>query len=349
MKETKKFGILNLIALSLLVLILIAISTLPMLKIENDTDKLKHLESEASMQGVIDLWNVDSFSGGSISKSDYLEQVARKFEIQNKGLYINIQNMTVDEFSLAIASGKRPAMISFGYGLGELVKDLLAPLEIDLSAVKSEIKNAGMVENNQLAVGYLMGGYAYFSSSEKLSDASKDNSIKLSSEFVNCGYDKKLRKSVKHIYGLVYGKSNYISPQNCIENGLVSEICEAPSDYDAYVDFVSLNNATVLLGTQRDLVKLKGKLERGMVQDLLIEPVVNFNDLVQFIGAVKDQEEQVVNYSKFFMEFLLCDDSQKQLAGSGLFSTTISSLYPEDEFGLMEKAVWECKNIPNVF
>ncbi len=301
------------------------------------------------MQGVIELWNVDTFSGGSISKSDYLNNVARLFENSNKGLYINIKNMSIEEFNLALSSSKKPALISFGYGVGGAIKELLTPLSVNTSSLKAEIKNAGVADGSQYAIGYVMGGYAFYSTSEKLSDALKENTIILSSEFENCGYDKTLKKSTKHIYGLIYGESKYISPQNCIQTANASEICMSVDDYNAYVDFISLNKATILLGTHRDLVKLKGKLERESIQDLLIEPVSTYNDLVQFIGVVKEQNEQVDKYATKFIEYLMSESSQKFLAGSGMFSTTIQSLYSDDEFSQIESAVWGCTNVPNVF
>ncbi|MBP3630961.1 MAG: hypothetical protein J6J23_05685 [Clostridia bacterium] len=349
MKGSKPFGIFNLIALSLLVLVLIGISTLPMLKIEKRNNSVKHLESDNNMQAIIEVWNVDTFSGGNISKTDYLNKVARLFENANKGLYINVRNMSVDEFVLAKESGKLPSVISFGYGVGSVVRDLLTPLNNVPLGMNAEVKNSGIAENTQLAVGYAMGGYAYFSTSEKLSEASNNNDITFSKDFVNCGFNKTLRKSTKHIYGLAYGKNSYISPMKCLAVENSSEILESPDDYNAYIDFISLNKATILLGTQRDLVKLKGKLDRGAIQDLLIEPVASYNDLIQYVGVVKGNNEQFDKLAKLFIETLLCESSQKLLSESGLFSTTIPHLYADSYFSLIEDAVWSCKNIPKVF
>ena len=349
MKKIQKFSIFNLIALSFLTIVLIAVSTLPLLKSNDDDISLNYLEEQATMQGIIELWNVDTFSGGSISKSDYLNKVARLFESSNKGLYINIKNMSVEEFSLALSAGRIPSLLSFGYGVGDLVKDILTPLALNLNSVKPEVKNSSTLDGNQYAIGFLMGGYAFYSTSEKLSNASKENTIKMSKEFATCGFDKSLKKSTKHIYGLIYGDNNFISPNNCILTECVNEFYKSVEDYNAYVDFISLNKATILLGTQRDLVKLKGKVERGAIQDLLVEPVSTYNDLVQYVGLVNGQNEQVDKYSKLFIEYLLSESSQKLLAGSGLFSTTMKGLYADNEFGSLESAVWECINIPNVF
>ena len=97
-----------------------------------------------------------------------------------------------------------------------LVKDILTPLTSNVNSVKPEVKNSSTLNGNLYAIGFLMGGYAFYSTSEKLSNASKENTIKMSKEFATCGFDKSLKKSTKHIYGLIYGDNNFISPNNCI-------------------------------------------------------------------------------------------------------------------------------------
>ena len=349
MEKSKKFEILNLIALSLLVLVLIAVSSLSAKTYQEKNSLLKHWESEASLHGIIEMWNIDTFSGGSVSKTDYLNTVARSFEKINNGLYVNIINMSVEEARLALADGRKPMMISFGYGVGQLFLELFEPLNINCTKVKEEIKISGQRDSVQYAIGYLMGGYAYYSTTNKLLDASKDTATQISSGYESCGYDKALRKTTKHIYGLCVGDSEYISPMSVLSNKSSDEIFKSSNDYDAYVDFISLNKATILLGTQRDLVKLKGKLERGAIEDLIIEPAINYNDLIQYIGIVKGQDEMYANCCKMFVEHLMSEASQKKLEGSGMFSTTISKLYSDEDFSRLEEAVWNIENVPNVF
>lgn len=345
----KSFRILNLIALSLVVLVLIGISSLSAFEVERNRLGEELGSSEASLQGVIEVWNIDTFSGGSISKTDYLNSIARRFEANNKGLYICVKNVTIDELSLSIQSGKKPSVVSFGYGVGDIVKPILSVIDFNCNDVKEEVLNSAKVEDKLFAVGYAMGGYAFFSTSEKLLKASKENTISLSESFETCGYNVELKKRTKHIYGLCYGKSDYISPADCINGRGLGEVYVSTDEYNAYVDFISLNMSTILLGTQRDLVKLRGKLDRGMIEDLILEPVKPYNDLIQYAGIVSGQDELYNKYAKLFVEFLMCESSQKELGGSGMFSTTINNLYQDIDFKRLEEAAWATTNIPNVF
>lgn len=345
----KSFGILNLIALSLVVLVLIGISSLSAFEIEKNRLDGNFGSSEASLQGVIEVWNVDTFPGGNISKTDYLNSVARKFEASNRGVYVCIKNMTIEEFSLAIEEGRRPSIVSFGHGIGDTVKSMLAEIDFDCEAVKSEVLNSAKVDGKLLAIGYTMGSYAFFSTTEKLLNASKDNTISLADNFETCGYNLELKKKTKHVYGLCYGKSEFTSPADCLSGRALGEVYVSSDEYNAYVDFISLNMSTILLGTQRDLVKLSGKLERGMISDLIVEPICTYNDLIQYAGIVSGQDELYNEYSKLFVEFLICESSQKMLEGSGMFSTTINNLYENAYFKSLEEASWVVTTIPNVF
>ena len=335
--------------MSILVLVLLGVSTLASIKFQQNKNDISDgpWGGKASINGIIDVWNIDTFSGGSISKCDYLNSVARKFESANKGLYINIVNMKAEEFELATKANKKPVLISFGYGIGESAFNMLKPIEVKDYKIKEEVLNSGKVNDEVFAVGYLMGAYCYFSTTEKLESASKNNNISLASDYRGCAYDKQLRKKVKHIYGLGFGKNTFLNPEQCIDS--CEEVYESVDDYNAYVDFISLNKFTILLGTHRDFVKLQGKYERGDISDLIVEPVQSFNNLIQYIGITNGQDENRELYAKRFVDFLICESSQKMLESSGMFSTLLPNIYQDEMLSKVENAVWSIKNIPRVF
>lgn len=48
----------------------------------------KFVGVKSEYQGMIEIWNVDTFEGGLISKTKMLQQVANKFKAENKGLIL---------------------------------------------------------------------------------------------------------------------------------------------------------------------------------------------------------------------------------------------------------------------
>ena len=45
-------------------------------------------------RGVLDLWHVETFEGGSSSRKSWLNSVARQFEKANKGIYVCVTTYT---------------------------------------------------------------------------------------------------------------------------------------------------------------------------------------------------------------------------------------------------------------
>ena len=74
-----------------------------------------------SYMGVLELWNIDTFEGGSVSRTAWLEKRAISFEKEHTGTYIMVINMSIEQAKLNFDSGKTPNMISFGIGAGETV------------------------------------------------------------------------------------------------------------------------------------------------------------------------------------------------------------------------------------
>ena len=94
--ENKKFGIINLIFLSLLVAIFAVIPTIGVATKNNLINK-KFRGNANEYQGVISVWNVDTFEGGSSSKSDFLIKTGTLFAKDYNGIYFLVDNITPEE------------------------------------------------------------------------------------------------------------------------------------------------------------------------------------------------------------------------------------------------------------
>lgn len=347
-ENKKKFNILNLLALCVLVVVFMTVPTFVFREYNGQAEiENNFFGEESELKGVLIVWNIDTFEGGNISKSDYLEEVGRLFENNHKGLYVAVKNMTVEEAKLKIEAGELPDAVSFGMGLGNMFKPYLSELNFATN-VRQSVLNSGMADGKQLAIGYIMGCYALFSTNEKLINAGKESSTVLLNSYLACGYTKQLKNKTRTIYSLNYGASNYLNTKRVLNIDVNDMVLISESQYDAYVDFINYNKSTILLGTQRDFIKLKNKENLGKISGLIVEPLCGYNDLVQYIGVINSGNELRMKYSRYFAQFLVNDGTQQEIEGSGMFSTVLDGLYTEDGLKALEEAVVGSDDIPNV-
>ena len=345
--EESKFGLIRLMALCLLVVVLMVTPPLLMIKKKTQIITGEELWGEKSeYQGVLEVWNIDTFGGAIISKSDFLELVAREFESNNKGVFVCVKNMKVDEFKIAIGEGRLPNVISFGGGIGKLIEENLECLG-EFNNVNQKVLDSGKSGETLKAVGYIMSMYGLFSTTDKVGVLSENQ--KLSDVMFTSGRDVVKKKSTKHIYSINYGKSEFVHPEMALgENAKDCLISE--DDYSGYMDFVNFNKSNILLGNMRDMVRLERKVNKGDVSDIIAEPITKYNDLIQYVGLIKQKSETIKKCAELFLNNLLSESVQKEIYKTGLFSTTGENLYDTDEnYKMFEGALDKIENIPNVF
>ena len=71
----------------------------------------------AEYKGIISLWQIDGFEGGSGSRKQFLLKVARDFEKQNQGVLVMVINHTFLSATENIERGILPDLISFSNGV----------------------------------------------------------------------------------------------------------------------------------------------------------------------------------------------------------------------------------------
>lgn len=349
--KIKKFGVLNLIALCALVLVLSAIPTAGLV-IKKNNDIKENFFGEASLlQGVLEIWNIDTFEAGTDSKESYLATLASTFEEENKGTYVVIKNITPAELEINLAEGKHPDLYSFGYGLGEKLASSLSPLELD-TWLPENITNSSLCDGKLLSVPFMVGGYLVISSTEKLAAAQKPEDTNLLAEIDNLGYTKTLRKKSIEVKSAIYGDSGFTSAVTVLaQNGITVSKAEKYGDgYNAYVNYMSLGKSTALIGSQRDLARILhkrslGKLEEGFV----FAPVGGYTDLIQSMGICRFSDELKQQYAKKFLEFCLTETNQKRLSSIGMFSALAIKLYEEGEFAVLEDSLKQNLRLADIY
>lgn len=278
----------------------------------------------------LELWNIDTFEGGSSSRSVFLEKIAIDFENQNRGVYVIVKNLTKEQAQLQLEQGYEPDMVSFGIGAGDLFVDYLDELSSTYS-VKSDLKNGGVYQGKQLAIPWCMGGYVLCSKNEV------DTSKLLGNTENLIGFGQESTITLKALPSNTYAKSSIFA--SCLENY---------TQYQAYQDFL-LNKFEILIGTQRDYFRLQNRISTGSLE-CNFSFLEEYSDLLQWIGVFKnDKEKTTVNA---FIEFLLSPEQQKKLSRLGMFSTNGTKVYDDiehQEYIEFEKSVNKITKTANAF
>jgi len=186
-------------------------------------EKTEYVE-RSEYKGVITLWQVDSFEGGTGSRKQFLLKKARAFERENKGVYVMVINHTAESVNEKVESGIFPDLISFGNGTR-----ILELSEIDVKGV-----NGGKLMGKNYLTAWCRGGYVLISNP------------KISGEQI----DK-----------LIVSQQEYTQPLTALLlEGIGANEIISLKPMDAYVRF-TMGKEKYLLGTQRDVVRLRN---RGM-------------------------------------------------------------------------------------
>ena len=275
----------------------------------------KFLNKKSEYQGVITCYNIDSFESGKASKTSFLEKVAIEFEKQNRGLFVLVKNVTIDECLLAIDSGNMPDIISFGE---KLYLDIRPYLSCSLKGKQLKTMVCGDRVDFSAAAPWCFGVYSVISTKEKLKLAGPEGERNLLAILDKCSYDKKLKKSTKHIQSFVYGGVVGSQIKTVIEDQLGHKIDDSNKTFfEAYESFVN-GDASLLFGTQRDLARMDSKVKLGKIEDYVYSPITSFTDLIQYIGYTKSDNTLRNKKCEDFIEFLQSPNIQQKLGSIGM-------------------------------
>ena len=76
------------------------------------------------------------------------------------------------------------------------------------------------------------------------------------------------------------------------ERDIAKGCCEPTlTQYGAYERFLSGNAATILLGTQRDYWRLKGRMDNGKIGEICFAALSDYTDLVQYVGIGNSKDK----------------------------------------------------------
>ena len=286
---------------------------------------------KSKFNGLIEIWNIDSFESGSLSKEAILNFAASEFQKKYRGCYVLVRNISEQECLNMLLQGQKPDLFSCSYGVSGKIADYLQGFEIQDFGLNENFLQAGKVNDSLFGVAWCCGLYFLMTTKKSLSNAMVEynQDFSLSKNAFLLGYQTGNKKK-KNIYSVVFSNKGYLMPKasllayNKIEENKISELSfnktKSYSQYDAYIDFL-IGNSVLLLGTQRDVVRLNNRIKNGKIQDVIYEPILSSSDLVQFMFLAKSDDENKRNYIEKFVLMLFDKNIQKKISEANLFST----------------------------
>ena len=177
-------------------------------------------EEVKNYKGIINVWQIDSFEGGTGSRKNFLSDMARTFEKKNDGVLVMVSSHTAESAEESFKKGVYPDLISYGYGV-EITGIIELKTEKDF--------DGGKVGDKQFAVPWCRGNYVLIENPE----AKGENTV--------------------------VSESKYTLPEVCAAiNELNLSNCVYEEPLTAYITFVG-GKAKYLIGTQRDIVRLENR------------------------------------------------------------------------------------------
>lgn len=288
---------------------------------------------DKSSKVVLNIFHIETFEGGTNSRSKYLEEIALNFNKSNKNCFIVIKTLTPEQLILNLQENNIPDLFSFGVGVGEYLKGFLTELDNNLN-IRSDLIEYGKLEDKIYAYPYILSGYCLISYSEFIESSSSD----LNSLITNKVKDK------KEFSGLSIQKGGYTLPISVLVKNNINLVKDNyltfSSGYETYINFISKNSVT-LLGTARDLARCKNRESMGNINSLQYNFLGGYSDLIQYIGVVDTKNSIKMIYAKNFAKYLTSQTSQNCLNNFGLFSVNNLFIYENDYMSLFEKTLKE--------
>ncbi|MDE7454499.1 MAG: ABC transporter substrate-binding protein [Clostridia bacterium] len=301
--------------------------------------------AKSGYKGIIELWNVETFEGGSGSRQSWLTNKSAKFEQVNSGLFVHITTMTQAELTQKINDGQNFDIVCFSRGTGDIVKEMLTPLTVACRDVCDNYLLSAQMDGKQYAVPLYAGGYCLFARTSQLAEAD------LLAKSLTQTYTRKVGKNTFDLQPLICGFTASNSPLTALAmnggQGKVTNIDEDVTQYSAYEKFVDNKTAVTLLGTQRDMYRLSQREQNGKIDELGFYPLTAYTDLVQYLGVSVNSGEKTAACMQY-IDYLLSAEVQQTLVNVSVFSVLDVSIYTDKRYSAMEQGLKQAF-VPNVF
>jgi len=280
----------------------------------------------------LELWEIDTFEGGSASRARFLEKRAFEYQTKSKNAYVIVRTVELEQAKNLLSQGARPDMVSFGIGAGDTLRSFCKPIG-SVDGVRGDLLAGGRSEGELLAVPWCMGGYVL---------CSKDKIDRLDTETLTKLKERKENKVIG--VGQAYNLPKYAMDKSIRSFVEMTDFTQ----YQAYETYLSGNEFEILLGTQRDLFRLNNKSKLGLIDSVNYHFLGEYTDLIQYM-AITTEDERQADAAKGFLNFLVSETVQKKLTTIGMFCVNNDKIYSEKVYQQFEEALSNKLQVMNVF
>ncbi|HEY8423883.1 MAG TPA: hypothetical protein VIL23_03905 [Clostridia bacterium] len=300
------------------------------------------------VQGIVRMWHIENFEGGSQSRQQFLLRQMIEFEKKNPGLYVSVQTLTKSQALDQIEQGVLPDLVSFGTGVGDIFLNYAQEYQGKLN-IRQEFIKAGSQGKKILAVAYMTGGYVIVCNSGLAKSMGIDTNNNLIDNIFREGQIYNKGKSVR--YSLVSARENNLPLAAVLKTSAgvfkQNSYFEAQTQFDAYNVFVS-QNALMLLGTQRDINRIINRVNQNNMFECDIIYLEGYTDLVQYL-AITAQNEETRQKAQMVIEHLTSVTAQYAVSQIGMFSTDGGNYHANEMLKKMQNAINQPIITPNAF
>lgn len=298
--------------------------------------------------GLISMWHIENFEGGSLNRYQFLLQQMIELEKKYKGLLVSIKMLSVSEAKDLITQGHLPDLVSFGTGAGEIFLDYCISYSGKLN-IRQEFIVSGTVGGKIKAVAYMTGGYFLLCNKNLIKQSGIDTDKQLLDNIYEASYTYNKGKDIR--YSCVTSRADNLPLAAVLKNtsktSKDNSVLWAESQFEAYSKFVS-GSACMILGTQRDLHRILNRISQNNFFEYEVEYLKGYTDLVQYLAITsKDCDRQIT--AQLIIEYLTAQSAQRSLSSAGMFGVDGNKYHTGEMLKDMEAALNQPLITPNAF
>ena len=292
-------------------------------------------------RGVIDLWHVETFEGGSGNRGKWLTTAVRQLESKHKGLYVQVTTYTYQQMLDKLSNGDTFDVISFASGVGNALLPYIVPIGVATQSLLDNFVEAGQINNVQYALPYSVGFYALFTRQSHLNKLGVQSPV----DTLHLQLSVKIGKNSVKLKPLGCGFGTFNNPLQALDG--VAVVDGEFTQYQAYEKFVGGKSFVTLLGTQRDVYRLSNRVDQGKIEQISCCVAGVYNDLAQYLAVSRFAQEKT-EFCKQLIALITSDLVQQSLVNIQMLSPTDLNLYADGWMSLGEQSLDQYV-VPNAF
>lgn len=259
-------------------------------------------QSDESYQGIISLWHIVGFKPYQGSVGAWLEKAAAALEKKHKGVYFEVQSMTLADYEARRERGEKADMYSFPLGW-EYIEEL-QPVDLAMPAMRGNLADSCRYNGGLYGIPYAASGYVLAVNSRIMQEKGLDTDMLRG--MIRSG---EARASGDEIIACIYGAKGELGDE---------EDFSGEKSWAAFID-------------ARAAGDMERKVQAGKGFPFEALPCTNYTNLVQYLGIGGGAEEEKRGYILEFMQYALSEDKQRSLMELGLIPAIAAEEQPESE------------------